>query len=497
MENTYILPPGPKGLPFLGNVFQLGRDQLGFLLEVQRRYDQMATIHIGKTPVVVLFQPEHIRYVLAENPRNFTNREVAGGLVFGKLLLFSQLTRTFSKKVSEDLRQLVGDGLLTTDGEYHDQQRRLLQPAFSKRRVEDYAEIVVQYTSEAVDKWQPGIKFDLANEMQSLMLRLIMKILVNIDVHKEVTNAAEIIDGMLSHPVSIMEGFLNLPLDLPITPYGKRKAAMRKGDAIIYNLIEQRLTNNCDVGDILSILLAAKDENGNKMTKKQIRDELVSLVAAGHETTTNTLIWTMYLLSEHPAIFTKVQAELRTVLGGRTPELSDLPQLTYMDQVIKESMRLFPSGWVQGRCAVDDFELGGYHFPAKTLLMFNQWVVHRHPNLWTDAETFRPERWDPALGQKVQPWAYFPFGGGSRICLGKSLSQMEVSLILPIILQRYFPRRLPNHVIEPLPLITLRSKYGMPVRLEPVENSVPRTSESTEIQKKSTKCPFDHHTTGS
>src|SRR5438034_5999906 len=133
----------------------------------------MATIHIGKTPVVVLFQPEHIRYVLAENPRNFTNREVAGGLVFGKLLLFSQLTRTFSKKVSEDLRQLVGDGLLTTDGEYHDQQRRLLQPAFSKRRVEDYAEIVVQYTSEAVDKWQPGIKFDLANEMQSLMLRLI------------------------------------------------------------------------------------------------------------------------------------------------------------------------------------------------------------------------------------------------------------------------------------------------------------------------------------
>jgi cytochrome P450 len=494
LENTYTLPPGPKGWPLLGNVFQLGRDQLGFLLEIQRKYGRMATIHIGKTPVVVLFQPEHVRYVLTENPRNFTNREVAGGLIFGKLLLFSQLTRTFSNRVTEDLRKLVGDGLITTDGEYHDRQRRLLQPAFSKRRVENYTDMIVQYTREAVDGWQPEMEVNLADEMQTLILRVMIKILLDIDVLKEAPNSAEIVHGVMSHPISIIEGLLSLPIDLPFTSYGKRMAATRKCDALIYNRIERRLANNHDVGDILSIMLSAEDENGNKMTKKQVRDELVSLIAAGHETTTNTLVWTMYLLSEHPAIFEKVQTELQSVLGGRAPELSDLPQLTYLDQVIKESMRLYPSGWVQGRCAVADFELDGYRFPAGTLLMFNQWVLHRRPDLWEDAETFSPERWDPAQGQKAVPWAYFPFGGGSRICIGQSLSQLEMRLVLPIILQRYFPRVLPNHVVEPLPLITLRSKNGMPVRLEPVKAPIVGSSESAKMQKEAKECPFDQHT---
>ena len=494
MENTYTLPPGPKGLPLLGNMLQLRRDQLGFLLEVQRRYGRMATIHIGRTPVVLLFRPEHIRYVLTENPRNFTNREVAGGLVFGKLLLFSLLARTFSNKVTEGLSQMVGDFLLTTDGSYHDRQRRLLQPAFSRRRVENYSGMIVQYTREAVERWQPGMEVDMASEMQALILRMIVKMMLNIDVLKEVPNVAEIIDGMISNPISVIEGLLNLPLNLPFTPFGKRMAAKDKCDAVIYDLIEQRLADNHDVGDILSILLSAEDENGNKISRKEVRDALVSLIAAGHETTTNTLIWTMYLLSEHPVVFEKVQAELRTVLGGRDPELGDLPQLTYLDQVIKESMRLYPSGWVQGRCAVEDFELDGYRFPSGTLLMFNQWVLHRHPDLWEDADTFRPERWDPLQGQKALRWAYFPFGGGSRMCLGKSLAQLELFLVLPMILQHYFPRVLPRHAVKPLPLVTLRPKNGMPVRLEPVKVSISRASDGTEARKAVKGCPFAHRT---
>ncbi len=457
----------------------------------------MATIYIGRTPVILLFRPEHVRYVLTENPRNFTNREVAGGLVFGKLLLFSLLARTFSNKVAEGLRELVGDFLLTTDGKDHDRQRRLLQPAFSRRRVEYYTGMIVQYTREAVDRWQPGMEVDLASEMQALILRMIIKILVNIDVLKEETNIAETIDGMISNPISVIEGLLNLPLDLPFTPFGKRMTATRKCDAFINGLIERRLADTHDVGDILSILLSAEEENGNKITRKEARDALVSLIAAGHETSTNTLIWTIYLLSEHPAVFEKVRAELRTVLGGRDPDLSDLPQLTYLDQVIKESMRLYPSGWVQGRCAVEDFELDGYRFPAGTLLMFNQWVLHRHPDLWEDANIFRPERWDPLQSQKALKWAYFPFGGGSRMCVGKSLAQLELFLVLPMILQRYFPRVLPDHVVEPLPLITLRSKYGLPVRLEPVKDAISRASDSTETRKDVKGCPYAHHITGS
>ena len=497
MENSYTLPPGPGGLPFLGNVFQLKRDQLGFLLDVQRKYGHMATIHVGRTPIVLLFRPEHIRHVLVENPRNFTNREVSGGLIFGKMFLFSLMARAFSDKVTEGMRELVGDWLLTTDGEYHDRQRRLLQPAFSRKRVENYSDMIIQYTREMVNRWQPGMEVDLVSEMQALILRMILKLLVNIDVLEEETDVAGLIEGALSHPTSMIEGLLNLSPNLPFVSAGKLKTAMRKANEYVNTLIERRLAAPHDTGDILSILLSAEDENGDKMTRKQVRDALVSLIAAGHETSTNTLIWTMYLLSEHPKVFEKVQAELRTVLGGRDPELSDLPQLTYLDQVLKESMRLYPSGWTQGRCAVKDFELDGYCMPAGTLLMLSQWTLHRHPDLWEDANTFRPERWHPDQRQKGLQWAYFPYGGGSRMCLGKSLAQLELLLILPTILQRYFPRVLPSHIVEPLPLITLRSKNGMPVRLEPTMDSIARTAHSTETRKDVKECPFAHHMAGS
>ncbi|HLI07969.1 MAG TPA: cytochrome P450 [Ktedonobacteraceae bacterium] len=488
----FVLPPGPKGLPFLGNVFQMDHNLLGFILDVQREYGRMATIHIGRTPIVLLFRPEHIRYVLVENPRNFTNREVAGGLIFGKLFLFSLLTPIFSDKVATGLRNLVGDWLLTTDGEYHDQQRRLLQPTFSRRYVENYTDLIVQYTRETVETWRPGMEIDLAREMQSIILRLIFKILVNIDLLEEKTDIVGYINTIMSQPTSMIEGLLSLPLNLPFVSFGKRNAAISKIDTFFYALIDRRVAGSQEVGDVLSTLLASKDENGNKMTRKQIRDALVSLTAAGHETTTNSLIWTMYLLSRHPAVFEKVQAELRTVLGGRDPRLSDLPQLTYLDQVIKESMRLYPSGWTQGRCAVADFELDGYRFPAGTLLMFSQWALHRNPDIWEDTDTFRPERWEPDLKQKGLQWAYVPFGGGSRVCLGRSLALLELSLILPVLLQRYFPRVLPGHIVEPLPLITLRSKNGMPVRLEPVQNSPLNVAESIEARKDGKKCPFAH-----
>jgi cytochrome P450 len=497
MKNTYTFPPGPKGLPLLGNVFQLQRDQLGFLLDVQRRYGRMATIYIGRTPIVLFFRPEHVRYVLTENPRNFTNRELAGGLVFGKLLLFSLLTRTFSNQATEGLSQIVGDFLLTTDGKYHDRQRRLIQSAFSNRRVENYADMIVQYTREVVEGWQPGIEVDLASEMQALILRMIMKILVNIDVLKEETNFAELINDIMSHPVSMFEGLLSLSLDIPIASFGRRMTAKGKCDAFIYDLIERRLADPHDAGDILSILLSAKDENSHKMTRKEVRDALVSLIAAGHETTTNTLIWTMYLLSGHPVVFEKVQAELKIVLGGRDPELSDVPRLTYLDQVIKESMRLYPSGWTQGRCAVEDFELDGYRFPSGTLFMFSQWTLHRHPDLWEEVDTFRPERWNPVQSHKEQRWSYFPFGGGSRICLGKSLAQLETHLILSTILQHYSPHVLNSHVVEPLPLITLRPKNGMSVRMEPLKGSISRACDSTETRKDIKLCPFTHQRVGS
>src|SRR5437588_7497805 len=483
MENNHVLPPGPKGLPFLGNVLQFRHDQLNYLHALQRTYGNMVTIYIGKTPVVILFRPEHIRYILTENPRNFTNREVAGGLIFGNLLVLSLLARSSSHMVTQGLHDLVGHGLFITDGDFHHHRRRVLQPAFSKRRVEGYADMIVQYTQEAVTRWRPGAEIDISRDLQALILRMTMKMLVDIDMAKQSIASRQIIDNMIGNPVGILEGLLNLQIDLPITPYGQRMAAKRKADAFIYNLIDQRLADNYDAGDILSILLQVQDKHDDDMlTREQVRDELVSFIAAGHETTTNTITWTFYLLSQHPTVLEKVLAELQDVLAGHDPQAGDLSQLAYLDWVAQESMRLYPSAWTQGRRAVGAFDLDGYHFPAGTLIMFSQWVLHRLPDIWGDPQVFRPERWDPVNGQKVPQWAYFPFGGGSRICIGMPLAQLPVRLVLATIRQRFVPRLLAGHPVIPLPLITLRVKHGLHVKLEPAANVGTRFIASTPRQ---------------
>ena len=298
-----------------------------------------------------------------------------------------------------------------------------------------------------------------------------MKILVDVDMLNQSINSREIIESVVSHPIGILEGLLNLQIDLPFTPYGQRMAAKRKADAYLYNLIDQRIADKRDAGDILSILLQTTGNVDNHdedtLTRQQVRDELLSLIAAGHETTTNTLIWTFYLLSEHPTILKNVLTELQVVLAGRDPQIDHLPQLTYLDWVVKESMRLYPSAWTQGRYAVGAFDLDGYHFPAGTMIMFSQWVLHRLPDIWRDPDIFRPERWDPVNGEKVPQWAYFPFGGGSRICIGMPFAQLQTRLVLATILQHYIPLVVPGYSVTPLPLVTLRSKYGLRVRLEP------------------------------
>jgi len=332
MENKRPLPPGPKGLPFLGNTLQFRHDQLGFLLQLEQSYGRMATISIGKTPIVLFFRPVHIRYFLTENPRNFTNREVAGGLIFGNLLVLSLLARSFTDKVTQGLHDLVGDSLLTTDGDFHHRHRRLLQPAFSRRRVESYTDMIVQYTQETVAQWQPGVETDIARDLQALILRVTMKLLVDIDMVNQSIASSQIIEDLIGNPVGVLEGLLNVQIDLPVTPYGQRMAAKRKADAFIYNLIDQRLADKCDVGDILSILLQVQDKHEeDTLTREQVRDELVSLIAAGHETTSNTISWTFYLLSEHPTVLEKVLAELQDALAGRDPQAGDLSQLTYLD----------------------------------------------------------------------------------------------------------------------------------------------------------------------
>jgi cytochrome P450 len=289
--------------------------------------------------------------------------------------------------------------------------------------------------------------------------------LFNVDLASEVNELGQAFTNMLKNPMSLIEGFLGWRFNVPFTSYGRRMAAKRRVDAFIYKLIAQRRAAGRDVGDVLSMILAAQEE-GVMLTDTQVRDHIMTFAAAGHETTALALTWTFYLLSEHPQVREKLLAELQTVLGDRLPTLEDIPRLIYSEWVLNESMRLYPPGWSQGRRATEAFELDGYLFPAGTMLMFTQWVMHRLPELWGDPEVFRPERWDPVSGQKVPQWSYFPFGGGPRICIGMPFAQLEAKLLLATILQCYVPRVVPGYKPELQPLITLRPKHGLPVILQ-------------------------------
>jgi cytochrome P450 len=381
--------------------------------------------------------------------------------------------------------------VITTDGDFHRDHRRLFQPAFSKARVDSYADFIVQYTQERTDRWRAGEEIDFVQHMQSLILRIIMKILVGADVEGENADfeVQELIEKVLDQPSGLLEGILNMRVDLPVTPYGKRMAALRKADAYVYRMIDRRRAEGRDAGDVLSMLLRAHEERGDEWTMQHVRDELVALISAGYETTTNSVAWTFYLLGRHPDVLRQLLRELEVVLGGRPARPEDLPRLEYLDCVVKESMRLFPSAWTQGRYAVEAFELDGYRFPAGTMIMFSQWVLHRLPDVWGDADAFRPDRWAGLAGDELR-WTYFPFGRGSRICMGAALAELEIRLILVTILQRYVPVLLKGGPLEPLPLITLRPAGGLAISLAPAtgvseplrsDNAAPVVASASEV----------------
>jgi cytochrome P450 len=444
MHDNPQLPPGPRGLPFVGNAHQFQNNPLSFFRETQRRYPHLATVYVGKEPLVLCFRPEHVRYILIEQARNFAKPN-RGGF---------------------NLRFLLGDGLLTSDGDFHRQQRRLVQPAFHKHRVESYADIMVQMTQEMLAAWLPESEVNISQEMQYLTLRIIAKALFNLDSRTVASDLGHAFDNVINHSRRRLDIWGQLGLELPFSAYGKAMAGKRTLDTFVYNLIAQRRAEGRDTGDVLSMLLAAQDE-GHTMTDKQVHDQVLTFIAAGHETAQNTLSWTFYLLSQHAEVRKKLLGELQTVLDGRAPTVEALAHLPYLEWVMNESWRILPPAWTQGRHSIEEVELDGYHFPVGSFFVVSQWVLHHLPDIWGDPETFRPERWDPANRQKVPQGAYFPFGAGPRICIGMPFAQMEMKLLLATILQKYTPRLVPGFPVVLQPRVTLRPKYGIRMILEP------------------------------
>jgi cytochrome P450 len=446
------LPPSPGRLPYIGNLLSLRLDPLGFLQRLQRTYGNMATIYLGKNPAVLLFRPEYVRYVLVEHPHNFSNR----GLL---------------RNDNDD--GFASEGLLTIDGEKHRQQRHAVQPAFHKKQVEGYASIINQYTQELLKTWYPGDRLDMSRAMQELTLRIVSKCLFSIDLSNQLSPLSDAFDGVIGSSTSMAEDLLNIRIDNPITGYGKRMAATRQLDMLIYTLMAQRRDDDRDYNDVLSMLMLAQsgEEPDTKLTEKQIHDHILTFLAAGHETTAITLVWTFYLLSQYPQVRIKLQEEICSALAGREPTSEDLARIPYLDWVLDESMRLYPPAWLQMRLVSKESEFDGVKLPVGTLLILSQWVMHRLPAIWQDAEVFKPERWDPANEQHIPPGAYFPFGGGPRTCIGMPLAQLEARIILASILQRYTPQPVPGYTPGFKPAITLRPKRHLEVTLMPASTS--------------------------
>ena len=433
-------PPGPKNLPILGNLYTFRSNPLVFLTNAAREYGDLVYFRVAQQHMYLVNHPDYVREILVANQGNFIKSR---GLRRAKLLL--------------------GEGLLTSEGQHHLRQRRLVQPAFHRERLAGYASAMSECAVRWRDRWQAGSTLDVATEMPHLTLSIVARTLFSADVQSEASQIGAAMTTVLELFRLLLLPFSEYLDKLPL-PYVRRfQKARARLDATIYGLIRERRKSGEDTGDLLSMLLLAQDEDDRsvRMSDEQVRDEALTLFLAGHETTANALAWTWYLLSQHPEVERRLHSELDDVLQGRAPELADVPRLRYTEMILAEALRLYPPAWAIGRMATGPFELGGFEIPAKSICILSPYLVQRDPRWFPNPENFDPDRWTPEARDARPKFSYFPFGGGARVCVGERFAWMEGVIVIAAIAQKWRLRLAPDQRVEPLPLITLRVKGGL------------------------------------
>ncbi len=443
--NRPPLPPGPRGSFVMGVMREFNDDTLGFIERCQRDYGDVVRSRFLYVQAYFLYNPADIETLLSTNAKSYRKAQSLRSPFF---------------------HRLVGNGLVTSEGDFWRRQRRLAQPAFHRQRISSYGEVMVQYAERATARWKHGEHRDIARDMTRLTLEIVVKTLFNSDV----SNDADHVGQMLSLVVKpfASQATVKWILDNRLPTPGHRRYfnAVSEIDRIVYRIIAERRASGGDEGDLLSMLLQAQDEDGTQMSDAQLRDEVMTLFLAGHETTALALSWSWYLLATHPDAERKFHAELDEVLGGRAPEVSDLTKLKYSEMIVKEAMRLYPPAYAVGREAIEETEIGGYRVPRNTQLFAFQWATHRDPRYFDEPAAFKPERWTTENSERLPKYAYFPFGGGPRQCIGNYFAMMEVVLLLATIGQRFRFSLDPNHKVEVLPVLSLRPKDGIKVTVE-------------------------------
>jgi cytochrome P450 len=452
-SRAVILPrhkaaPGPRGHLLLGSARDIQRDPLRFGLAMTQQYGDIVRIRLLLWPAYLVNHPDGVKHVLQENQQNY-NKDLYPYQIF---------------------KPLLGRGLVTNDGKSWLHQRRLMQPAFHRKRLAAFGSLMTDATVMMLDQWQDfaerAQQLDIAAEMLRLTLRIVGQALFNTDLSDE----TRIVGQALITVNKLLSDYIYAPfppLNVPTSRNRLIQTAFRTLDQVVQGIINQRRQQNMDTDDLLSMLLSVRDEEtGQRMNDQQVRDEMMTLLIAGYETVSTALVWTWYLLSQYPEMEHRLHSELDIVLRGDLPTVEHLVELPYTRMVIEEALRLYPPAWIFGRKAIADDKIGGYSIPANSMIVLSPYITHRHPALWEHPEVFDPERFTPERSAVRPPFAYFPFGGGPRMCIGNNFALMEMQLILATIAQRYKLRLVPGHTVEPEALLSLRPRYGLPMMLE-------------------------------
>ena len=452
MIHAEVNPPSSTGKPFVGHLLDFRHNPTKLLSDLARRHGDIVHFKLGPQDIYLLNHPDYIRDVLVTHNRNFIKSR---GLQMAK--------------------KFLGEGLLTSEGEFHRRQRRLAQPAFHRQRINAYAEVMTGLALRTRDRWRDSETLDVWQEMMRLTLAIVGKTLFGADVESEAPEIGKALTDVMQLFERITNPLSGVLDKLPLPSNVRWIKAKARLDSTIYRVINERRASGEDRGDLLSMLLLAQDEEGDggSMTDEQLRDEAMTLFVAGHETTANALTWTWYLLSQHPDVEAKLHEEVDSVLGDALPKAADVARLRYTEMIFAESMRLYPPAWILGRRALNDYQVGQYIIPAGAIILMSPWVMHHDPRFFPEPFKFDPERWTLEARESRPKFSYFPFGGGPRVCIGEQFAWMEGALVIATLGQRWKLRLAPGQRVEPKAMITLRPRYGMRMtlseRIEPLD----------------------------
>lgn len=443
-ENSLITDKSPpRERWFFGHLLQAVRDPLGFF-NYAREYGDIVPSRVGWTRVLLLNHPNYIEEV------------------------FSQQNRVFMRKghfLCNNSKLLLGNGLFLSEGKFYHHQRKLAQPAFHKQMIASYGEVMVEETNHVIATWLDGQERDVYKEFISITMSIIGKTMLDNELDAvAANNVTAALDATMNRFVNRMNALFLVPNWLLTPSHLRFRKAVKQLDQIVYDIINQHSTSEENQGTFLDLLLYAQKE-GSQITLQQLRDEVINIFLAGHETTAIALTWISFLLSQHPLVEAKLIEELQTVLSGRTPTVADLPQLRYTETIALEALRLYPPVWLLERVALEDTEIAGYPVPKGTWVFASQWSAHRNPDFFPEPEKFNPSRWEDGLAKRLPLGAYFPFGLGGRSCIGKDFGMMELVLLIATIFQNFQLKLVPGHPVEILPSLTLRPKHGMKMLL--------------------------------